>query len=397
MNNKEIIELSQKHVLETYKRAPVAFIKGEGAKLWDADGKEYLDFVSGLAVCNLGHCHKKVVEALKAQSETLIHTSNLYYIANSAELASLLCQYSFGERVFFCNSGSEANEAAIKLARKYFSSRGEKRNEIVSMEKSFHGRTMAAMAATGQVKIQEGFEPLLQKFVYVPFNDLEAAKAAVNKNTAAFMIEPVQGEGGVNVPTIEYMQGLRKLCDEKGILLIIDEVQTGMGRTGKLFGYEHYNIKPDIMTLAKGLAGGVAIGAMVTTNNIAQSFGPGSHGSTFGGNPLATSAASAALRAIIDEGVVENAEKIGVYLMTKLNELKSQFPFINEVRGKGLICALGLDFEGAEIVGKCLEKGLIINCTNNTVLRFLPPLIIGEKEVDSMISTLKTVLKEVKG
>lgn len=396
MNNKDIIEMSDQFVVETYKRFPVAFVKGSGATLWDADGKEYLDFVAGLAVCNLGHCHESVVGAIKAQCETLLHVSNLFYIANQAELASLLSQYSFGDKTFFCNSGSEANEAAIKLARKYFSSRGQQRSQIVSMEKSFHGRTTAAMAATGQVKIQAGFEPLLEKFNYVPFNDLGAAEAAVTDKTAAFMIEPIQGEGGVNIPTPEYMMGLRKLCDDKGILLIVDEVQTGMGRTGKLFGYEHFNIKPDIMTLAKGLAGGVAIGAMVTTNNIAQAFGPGSHGSTFGGNPLATSAASAALRAILDEGMVENSDKIGKYLLSKLKELKDEYSFINDARGVGLMAAISLDINGGEIVSKCLEKGLIINCTNDTILRFLPPLIITESQVDKMVSTLKSVLDEYK-
>lgn len=394
MTNKEIIDLTSRHVAQTYRRFPVAFVKGKGTRLWDGDGKEYLDFVSGLAVCNLGHCHPGVVEAIKKQSETLLHVSNLYHIGPQAELAELLCANSFAGKAFFCNSGAEANEAAIKLARKFFSSRGEARFQIVSMEKSFHGRTMAAMAATGQRKIQEGFEPLLEKFTYVPFNDIEALSRAITEKTSAVLIEPIQGEGGVNLPREGYLKELKTLCAETGTLLIFDEVQVGMGRTGTLFAYENYGVTPDIMTLAKGLAGGVAIGAMLATDEVAGTFGPGSHASTFGGNPLASAAGVAALKATLEEGVLENCRKVGAYLTNRLEGLKKEFAFIKEIRGKGLIVAMELDRPGAEIVTKCLESGLLINCTGETVLRFLPPLIVTEKEVDEMLETLSKVLEE---
>jgi predicted acetylornithine/succinylornithine family transaminase len=383
-------------VAGTYKRFPVAFVSGEGARLRDADEAEYLDFVAGLAVCNLGHCHPKVVEAIRGQAGKLIHVSNLFHIAPQAELARLLCENSFADKAFFCNSGAEANEAAIKVARKFFSEKSEKgliKSRIISMEKSFHGRTMAAMAATGQRKIQKGFEPLLEKFTYVPFNDLEAVKGAIDAKTAAVLVEPIQGEGGVNLPDGGYLKELKALCKEAGVLLIFDEVQVGMGRTGKLFAYENYNVTPDIMTLAKGLAGGVAIGAMLATDEVAAAFGPGSHASTFGGNPLAAAAGTAAVRATLEDGVLENCTKVGEYLFKKLNGLKGEFSFIKEIRGMGLMAGMELDIPGAEIVRKCLEEGLLINCTGETVLRFLPPLIITEPDVDEMIGILKGVLR----
>ncbi|MEE9615177.1 MAG: aspartate aminotransferase family protein [Thermodesulfobacteriota bacterium] len=392
MTNKEIIELTARHVANTYRRFPVAFVKGEGTRLWDADGREYLDFVAGLAVCNLGHCHPRVVEAIREQAGKLIHVSNLFHIEPQSEFAKLLTENSFADRVFFCNSGAEANEAAIKLARKFFSARGEGRFQIVSMEKSFHGRTMAAMAATGQKKIQEGFEPLLEKFIYVPFNDVEAVRRAVTETTAAVMVEPIQGEGGVNLPDKGYLKELKAFSREAGILLIFDEVQVGMGRTGTLFAYENYDVEPDVMTLAKGLAGGVAIGAMLATEEVAAAFGPGAHASTFGGNPLATAAGTAALRATLEDGVLENCTKVGSYLVGKLEGLKKDFSFIKEVRGKGLIVAMELDRPGAGIVTDCLEKSLLINCTAETVLRFLPPLTVTEAEVDEMSGVLRGVL-----
>jgi predicted acetylornithine/succinylornithine family transaminase len=392
LTNREIIDLTSRFVANTYKRFPVAFVRGKGTRLWDGDGKEYLDFVSGLAVNNLGHCYPKVAGAIKKQAETLIHVSNLYHIAPQAELAQILCTHSFADRVFFCNSGAEANEAAIKLARKFFSSRGENRFQIISMEKSFHGRTMAAMAATGQKKIQEGFEPLLEKFTYVPFNDIEAVRRAITENTAAVLVEPIQGEGGVNLPEEGYLKELKALLREMGMLLILDEVQVGMGRTGVLFAYENYNVAPDIMTLAKGLAGGVAIGAMLATEGVAEAFGPGSHASTFGGNPLAAAAGVAAVKATLEDGVLENCQKVGTYLFKRLEELKKEYAFIKEVRGKGLIIGMELSIPGAEIVNKCLDKGLLINCTGETILRFLPALIIKEAEVDEMKGILKEVL-----
>jgi predicted acetylornithine/succinylornithine family transaminase len=373
----------------------VALVKGEGCRLWDADGKCYLDFTAGLAVCNLGHCHPKVVAAVKAQAERLIHVSNLYYIGEQAELAELLCERSFADKVFFSNSGAEANEAAIKLARKYWSSKGGERFQIITMEKSFHGRTLATLAATGQEKIRAGYEPLLEKFVYVPFNDIAAVSAAVTEKTAAVMTEPIQGEGGINVPSPDYLKGLKKICEEAGALLIFDEVQVGMGRTGTLFAYEDYGVEPDIMTLAKGLGAGVAIGAMLATDRVAAAFTPGSHASTFGGNPLATSAGVAALKAMLEEGVLENCRETGDYLIGKLNGLKAKFGFIKEVRGKGLILGMEMTVEAAPIVKECLDRGLLIISAGERILRFIPALIVTKAEVDEMMGILEGVLDGV--
>ena len=304
------MELTDCYVAQTYNRFPVAIVRGEGTRVWDADGKEYLDFVAGLAVTNLGHCHPAVVEAIRHQAGELLHISNLYHIGPQAELAQLLCENSFADRVFFCNSGSESIEASIKLARRYFSSRGIKKSSIISMERSFHGRTMAALAATAQKKVQKGFEPHLQSFTYVPFGDIDAVKAAITPETAAVLIEPIQGEGGVNLPPDGFLKELREVTREEGVLLIFDEVQVGMGRTGKLFAYEHSGVEPDIMTLAKGLAGGVSIGAMLATAEAASAFTPGTHASTFGGNPLATAAGSATIRAILGEGMLGNCTRV---------------------------------------------------------------------------------------
>ncbi len=397
MNNKDIIALTDAHVATTYGRFPVAMVRGEGARLWDADGREYLDFVAGLAVCNVGHCHPKVVEAITEQAGRLIHVSNLFHIEPQSVLAALLAEHSFADRAFFCNSGAEANEAAIKLVRKYFSSKSESRHRLVTMEKSFHGRTFGALAATGQKKFQTGFEPLLEKFTYVPFNDLAAADAAIDDDTAAVLVEPIQGEGGVNLPGDGYLAGLRELCDRKGALLVYDEVQVGMGRTGKLFAYEHYGAAPDIMTLAKGLAGGVAIGAMLATDEVASAFTPGSHASTFGGNPLATAAAVAAIKATLDEGMLANCTRVGAYLMGRLREIKDKYGFVREVRGRGLIIGMELAEPGAPVVAECLKRGLLINCAAERTLRFLPPLIITESDVDEMLTTLVPVLEEVLG
>lgn len=394
MNTQEIINLTSRYIANTYNRFPIAIVKGKGCRVWDADGTEYLDFVAGLAVCNLGHCHPKVVRAIQGQAERLIHISNLYHIEPQAELAELLCKNSFADKAFFCNSGAEANEAAIKLTRKYFKDKGESKFQIITMEKSFHGRTMATLAATGQKKFQAGFEPLLEKFIYAPFNNVDAVANAITPETAAVMLEPIQGEGGVNIPSENYLKELKALCKEKGLLLIFDEVQVGMGRTGKLFAYEHYGVPPDIMTLAKGLAGGVAIGAMLGTDEVAKSFMPGTHASTFGGNPLATVAGIAALKAVLEEGMLENCRKVGKYLLEKLNKLKTEFPFIKEVRGKGLIIGMELTILGAGIVKTCMEKGLLINCTSDTILRFIPPLIVTEKDVDEMMGILKIVISK---
>ena len=397
MTNSEIIGLTNSHVANTYKRFPIAITRGEGARVFDADGNSYLDFVAGLAVTNLGHCHPKVVEAVRAQAGELFHVSNLYHIAPQAELAKLLCENSFADKVFFANSGAEAVEAAIKLVRRYFSSKGINRPNIISMEKSFHGRTFAALAATAQKKVQKGFEPHLEEFTYVPFGDVEAVKNALRPTTAAVLLEPVQGEGGVNIAPGSFLKDLKALLKEAGVLLIYDEVQVGMGRTGKLFAYEHYGVTPDVMTLAKGLANGVPIGAMCATDEVASAFTPGTHASTFGGNPISTAAGVATIKAMLEEGVLSNCVKTGAYLLDKLNGFKERYGFIKEIRAMGLIIGMEIEMPGAPIVERALEKGLLINCTADTVLRFLPPLIIGSDEVDEMISTLSAIFDEEAG
>ena len=397
MTTSELIEQSSKYLCFTYNRYPVVFSKGKGCKLWDVDGKEYLDFVAGLAVCNLGHCHPNVVAAIQGQAERLIHVSNYYHNEPMIELARLLCENSFAEKVFFCNSGAEANEAAIKLARKYAKENlGLEKFEIITMLKSFHGRTMATITATGQERFHKGFEPLLEGFKYVPYNDLEALRGAISERTCAIMMEPIQGEGGVNVPSKEYIQELRKLCNEQGILLIFDEVQTGIGRTGKLFAYEHFGIEPDVMTLAKGLANGVPIGAMLTKDKFASAFVPGTHASTFGGNPLATAAAVAVLRTIENENIIENCQMIGGYLVNRLKGLQKGFDFIKDVRGMGLLIGMELSFDAGDIVKKCMERGILINYTNGNILRFIPPLIVTADEVDLLINALEEIFMGIK-
>ena len=394
---KTLIADSQRYIANTYSRYPLVLVRGQGCKVWTNDGREYFDFVAGLAVCNLGHCHPKVVQAIQDQSRKLIHVSNFYHIEPQIELAKLLCENSFADRVFFCNSGAEANEAAMKLAKKYAKDTGRtERFEIITMEKSFHGRTMLTMSATGQEKIRKGFEPLVPGFKYVPYNDIEAVSRAVTPQTCAIMVEPIQGEGGVNCPSDGYLRELRELCRKRGILLIYDEVQVGMGRTGKLFAYEHEGVYPDIMTLAKSLAGGVPIGAMLATEEVAKSFGPGTHASTFGGNPLATAAGVAAVSTLLEDGVLENCRRVGEHFFNRLMDLKGEYPFIKEVRGRGLIIGMELGFEGSQIVTRCMEEGFLINCTMGNVLRFLPPLIVTTKEVDQLLGALDRILGECK-
>jgi len=397
MGNKEVIRQTESHVANTYGRFPIALVRGEGRRVWDADGTEYLDFVSGLAVCNLGHCHPKVVAAIREQAGRLLHVSNLYHIEPQARLAGLLTANSFADKVFFCNSGAEANEAAIKLARKYFSSRGDGRMQIISMEMSFHGRTFATLAATGQKKVQAGYEPLLEKFTYVPFNDIEAMRRTISTNTAAVLVEPIQGEGGVNVPRPEYLKEVKAACKEAGALLIFDEVQVGVGRTGTLFAYENYGVTPDIMTLAKGLAGGVAIGAMCATDSVAAAFTPGAHASTFGGNPLATAAGIATIETILNDGVLDNCKMSGAYLFEKLEGLKKDFSFIKDVRGKGLIIGVELvGVNGADVVKECMARRLLINCIGDKTLRFIPALTVTKAEIDEMLAILRPVLEGVR-
>jgi acetylornithine/N-succinyldiaminopimelate aminotransferase len=392
MDSQTLMMLSEKYVANTYARYPVLLIRGKGTRVWDMEGKEYLDFVSGLGVCSLGHCHPKVVKAIQDQSERLIHVSNLYYIEPQIQLASLLCKHSFADKVFFCNSGAEANEGAFKLARKYVKEKtGKDRYEIITMERSFHGRTLATLTATGQEKFHKGYEPLMPGFKYVPFNDIGAVKKGINSKTCAVMLEPIQGEGGVNCPSEGYLKALREICDAKGLLLMFDEVQVGMGRTGKLFAYEHDGVEPDILTLAKSLAGGVPIGALLIKKGIADSFKPGDHGTTFGGNPLATAAGVAALTALLDEGMLENCQNVGDYFLSQLEKIKGKFPFVKEVRGKGLILGMELKMEGGSIVTEMMQRGILINCTMGNVLRFLPPLIVTMEEVDRVVKALEEI------
>ncbi|MZG29784.1 MAG: aspartate aminotransferase family protein [Nitrospinae bacterium] len=395
--NKSIIQLTEKHVAGTYGRYPIALVKGKGAKVWDKSGKQYIDFVSGLAVDNLGHCHPAVVSAIKKQAETLIHVSNLYHIEPQSRLAEKLTSLSFADKVFFCNSGTEANEGAIKLARRYFFDKGQKeRTEIITMNNSFHGRTLGSLSATAQKKFHAGFKPLLPGFKYIPFNDLPSARKAITKKTCAILVEPMQGEGGVNIPDPSYLKGLKKLCKEHDMLLIFDEVQTGFGRTGKLFAYELYRVKPDIMTLAKALGGGVAIGALAGTNQVMKSFVPGTHAATFGGNPIACSAALASLKVLTGKNFLDKTNATGNYFLQRLKEISKNNPVVREVRGKGMFLALELKKPGGNIVNECMERGYLINCIQQNVLRFLPPLNISRKDIDGMIAVLSDSLSKLK-
>lgn len=396
MNSAQWIEKSDKYIMKTYGRYPIVPVRGEGCRLWDADGKEYLDFLGGVAVNNLGHCHPKVVKALQDQAATLIHCSNYYQIPQQIELAELLCSHSFADQAFFCNSGAEANEAAIKLARKY--SRdvyGPERYEIITAADSFHGRTMATVSATGQEKVQRFFDPLLHGFKHVPFDDLDALEAAITPTTCAVMLEPIQGEGGVNVPSPGYFQAVREICDRHGLLLIFDEVQVGMGRTGKLFAYQHFGVEPDIMTLAKALAGGAPIGTMLAKEKYAQSFVPGTHGSTFGGNPLVCAAAIATIRTILEDGLLNRCEEIGEYLTGELETLQHKYRFVKEVRGIGLMIGMALEIPAGDIVKKGHQRGVLLNVTHDTVLRFVPPLIVSKQEINAMIEILDGIFAEI--
>jgi len=389
MKLEEVFESYKDYIMPTYTKVPLVFVKGKGSRLWDIHGKAYLDFFPGWGVGNLGHCHPKVMQAVRDQISKLIFIPNNYYHIPGGKLAQELIYWSYPGKVFFCNSGAEANEAAFKLARKF----GNGRYEIITFQNSFHGRTLAALAATGQKKYQEGFTPLPEGFKIVKFNDLEAVKAAINNKTVAIMLELIQGEGGINVADKNFVQELRNICNEKKLLLIVDEVQTGIGRTGKLFCYQHYGITPDIMTLAKALGGGLPIGATVAKKEIADTLGPGMHASTFGGGLVICKAALAVLRAIQKEKLLTNAKKIGEYLFIKLNELKNKYSIIKEVRGLGLMAGIELNAEGKTIVEKCIEKGLLINCTHEKVLRFMPALNITKKEVDKAIAILDSVFK----
>ncbi len=378
--------------MKTYGRYPIVPERGAGCRLWDVDGNAYLDFLAGVAVNNLGHCHPKVVAALREQAGRLLHCSNFYHIPQQIELAEWLCARSFADRVFFCNSGAEANEAALKLARKHSREKyGEDRFEVITAQASFHGRTIGTISATGQEKVKAGFAPLVPGFRTVPFGDAEAARQAITPGTCAIILEPVQGEGGVNVPPPGYLKTVRELCDEFDLLLIYDEVQVGCGRTGTLWAYEQEGITPDVMTLAKALAGGPPIGTMLTTEALAKTLGPGTHGSTFGGNPLVCSAALAAMQTIVNDGVLENCRAMGDYLTRQLEQLRGRYAFIKEVRGRGLIIGMELEIEGGALVNAAMERGLLINCTVGKVLRFVPPLIVTKAEIDEAIGILDQI------
>jgi predicted acetylornithine/succinylornithine family transaminase len=390
MITSDILADSHKYVMNTYGSQPLVLVKGRGTRVFDSDGREYIDFVSGVAVCNLGHCHPRVVVALQKQAQRLIHVSNHYHNEPQISLAKALVQHSFAEKVFFCNSGTEAVEAAIKLARRYAREvLKEDRYEIITMQGSFHGRTLGALAATAQDKFRKGFEPVAPGFRYVTFDDIPAVEEAINKQTCAVLVEPVQGEGGVNVPSKGYLKSLRELCDRNGILLMLDEIQTGMGRTGRLFAYEHEGVTPDVAALAKGLGAGMPIGALLATEKAARALVPGSHGSTFGGNPLACATALASLEALIEDNIIIPAvESLGGYFLEGLRGLQKKYSFVKDVRGKGLLVGMELDFPGKDVVTSCLREGLLINCTMDTVLRFMPPLIITEEEIDKLLQAL---------
>jgi acetylornithine/N-succinyldiaminopimelate aminotransferase len=393
MTNREIIDATDRTQVGVYARFPVAFVRGRGARLWDADGKAYLDFFTGLAVNNLGHAHPRIVAAIREQSEKLLHASNVYYNEPAARLGLALTESSFAQRVFFCNSGAEANEAAIKLARRHGARQLGGRYEILTTHGSFHGRTIATISATAQEKYQQGFQPLLQGFRYVPFGDADAMSAAVRDETVGILVEPIQGEGGVNVPPDGYLRALRELCDRRGLLLLLDEVQVGMGRTGTLFAHEQDGIRPDVVTLAKALGGGLPIGAMLTTAEVAAALDTGAHGSTFGGNPLACAAGIAVLEAIRSEGVLDNCRTIGARIQDRLEALRRELPMIRAVRGRGLILGIELDRPGRPLVAAALERGLVINCTAETVIRLLPPLTLSAAEADEGLAILADVLR----
>lgn len=395
MPTEELKDFAAKYLMQTYARQPISIVRGRGAKVYDMEGREYIDFVGGIAVNILGHGHPDLVQAIQRQAAQLIHVSNLYYTEPQVRLAQMLVDHSCADRVFFCNSGAEANEAAIKLARRYgHEKHGADRFEIITMKNSFHGRTMATLTATGQEKVQKGFEPLVPGFVYAPFNDFEAIESLVTDKTTAIMLEPIQGEGGVHVADQAYLKSLRELCTQKDILLIFDEVQTGMGRTGTLFAYEQLGVEPDIMTLAKGLGGGMPIGACLAKEAVAAVFTAGTHASTFGGNPLACAAGLAVCRILIEGRVLEQARRMGDYLSKGLADFKDRHRAVRDVRGLGLLQGLEVEIDAKAVVADCLARGVLVNATSERVLRFVPPLIITQAEIDRVLETLSSIFNQ---
>jgi acetylornithine/N-succinyldiaminopimelate aminotransferase len=391
MTTQETIGLFDKYVIGNYKRLPRVITRGEGCYCFDSEGNRILDMFPGWAVSAIGHCHPKVVEAIRTQAGELLHIDNTFYSEPQGKLAKLLSERAFGGKCFFCNSGAEANEGAMKLARLHTA---EQKYKFITAKGSFHGRTFASMTATAQPKHHDGLLPLLPGFVYVPFNDVAALEAAFSDEIAAVMVEPIQGEGGINIAANEYLQAVRRLCDENGALVIFDEVTTGIGRTGKWFAYQHFDVEPDIMTMAKALGGGVAIGAMMATEEVAASLVPGKHATTFGGNALACAAAVAVIEAIEQENLLENAVQLGQYTKEKLEQLKQKHFIIDSVRGVGLMIGVQLTSSGVQIADKCLDKGLRINCTQDTVLRFMVPMIATRNHIDKAIEIFDAVLTE---
>ena len=392
----EVIELYNKYVIANYKRMPLVAVRGQGAYLWDADGKRYIDLFAGWAVTGVGHCHPRLVEAIARQAATLIFMPNTWHTEPQGRLAEWIATTGFGGKTFFCNSGAEANEAAIKLARIHASTSGKGRYKIITFENGFHGRTFAAITATAQPKYHEGFRPLVPGFMYAPLNDLAEVERLVDEETCAILVEPIQGEGGVNIAETGFLKALRDLCTQRGMLLMFDEVQTGVGRCGTWWGYQVPGVVPDIMTLAKQLGGGTAIGAMCAKPEVAANLGPGTHASTFGGNPLAAAAGCAVFQIIRDEGLLENAQKMGAYLRQRLLELKQETPMITEVRGAGLMLGVELAQNGTDLVSQCLAKGLYVNCTHDTVLRVMPPLNITREILDEALAILAETLRSMK-
>ncbi len=395
-SNAAIAEAGKKYLMDTYGQYPVGMVKGKGDFLWDADGKQYIDLLQGVAVCALGHCYDSVMEATKESAEALTQCANYFYIEPGVRLAKIIVENSDFDKVFFGNSGAEANEGALKLARKYQKMQGHpEKYGVVSMRQSFHGRTLATLTATGQDKSHVGFDPLPTGFTYAIMNDLQSVKNVVDGNTGAIIVEPVQGEGGVIPATKEFLQGLRDLCDEKDIVLIFDEVQVGCGRTGTLFAYQDYGVVPDVITLAKALGNGIPVGAFAARGKFAEVLQPGNHGTTYGGNPIATNTAAAALTAIIENKLPERAKEMGDYLQGRLREMAKKHPVIKDVRGKGLIVAAQLDVDDAHVItNPCFDKGLILNCTAGNVLRFVPALNIEKENLDKALEIIEEVMVE---
>jgi acetylornithine aminotransferase/acetylornithine/N-succinyldiaminopimelate aminotransferase len=397
LDTKTLLEWSAKYHTPNYGRTPILIVRGEGARVWDSDGREYLDFTTGIAVTSLGHCHPVVTGAIREAAATLLHVSNIFHAAPQIHLAKLLVEHSFADRVFFCNSGAEANEAALKLARKYGKEKlASDCYEVIATNNSFHGRTLATVTATGQPKYHHGFEPLMPGFKHVPYNDLRAMERAMDSRTAAVLVEPIQGEGGVNIPDDGYLPGLRKLCDDTGALLIFDEVQTGVGRTGRLWAYEHSGVEPDVMTLAKALANGIPIGAMLCREVVASALTAGSHGSTFAGSAFVTSVALATLTTVIGDKLPERAARLGRELMDALRAIQPECPVIRQVRGRGLLIGIELSVAAAPVLDACREAGLLVLSAGEKVVRLAPPLVIDSADARRAVEILKGALTRAK-